>query len=114
ERRALIAEEGAGAGEGEGLFDVCVGGGGAAVNGENAAGAIHNDDGHARAVGGEGGDGDEGLHFGGGELDIAGRVDGDRGGVALGHGDLDEAACGIGRKRELSGVPVERDGGGGD
>ena len=98
ERRALAAEERAGAGERERLFDDRVGGAGAAEDGEHAAGAVGHGDGEAFAIGGECGGIDERLHFGGGELDgVGGGIDGQRGGVALGDGDLDEAAAGAGR-----------------
>ena len=91
-----------------------VGGAGAAEDGEHAAGAVHHDDGEARAIGGEGRGIDQRLHFGGGELDgVGGGIDGQRGGVAIGDGNFDEAAAGGGGQRELHVGIVQRRGIGG-
>ena len=97
-RRALTAEERAGTGERERLFDDRVGRAGAAEDREHAAGAVCHGDSEAVAIGGECGGIDQRLHLGGGELDgVGGGIDGQRGGVSLGDGDLDEAAAGAGR-----------------
>ena len=75
---------------------------GPTIDGEHAAPTVGHDDGEAVAIGGECGGIDERLHLGGGELyGVRGGIHRQRGGVAIGDGDLDEAAAGAGGKREL-------------